>query len=374
MVTLQQVLPEAFPPQDNLFQTAFWGTFKYSCGQRPLFFSAVYSDDTLSLIFPFMVLIRNQNNSCYAYAPKAPSVQISPEKRGTLLEELSLALQQYLPPQCICIRYDLAWRSLYGKSEIVRTESVQLAMNWGTKTHNLRKAPQNYMCPDTIIINISLTPEQILSQMRTTTRNCIRRAYRSTINFAVSGKDELPSWYTIYRQTALRKNFFHENAEYFDRLFSHEHIQENTVPEPSPERERSSHVKKETVIPMDAPAPLPQFYIMTAEKEGNLLSGIIIALCGHNAYYMYAGSSLGQRELMPNYGLQWEAIRFARSKGCTNYDLMGIPPNNDAAHPMAGLYIFKTGFGGESVRFAGTWDFPYDTEAYTYFTLEEQMK
>ena len=75
---------------------------------------------------------------------------------------------------------------------------------------------------------------------------------------------------------------------------------------------------------------------------------------------MYAASSLEGWECMPNYGLQWEVMRFARTLGCTQYDLMGIPPNSDGENKMAGLYIFKTGFGGRKVRYGGTWDFPYN--------------
>jgi lipid II:glycine glycyltransferase (peptidoglycan interpeptide bridge formation enzyme) len=365
MVTIQKVRPEDFPVQDNLFQTAFWGMFKKNFGQQPFFFTATYSDKDVSLQFPFMVLVRShRNGSCYAYAPKAPSVSFPSEKQGILLEEIALAVKPAIPEQCICLRYDLAWKNRFCREEKVRPEAEQLLMNWGSETHNLRKAPGNYICPDTVIINIAAPPEQILSRMRSTTRNCIRRAYRSDIDFAIKGPEAVPDWYRLYSETARRKNFFYEKEEYFYRLFSH-----NTVRSP-PLNELPSHEK---IIPLDAPAPVPQFYIMTAEKDKKIISGIVIALSGHNAYYMYAGSSLKQRELMPNYGLQWEAVRFARSRGCTSYDLMGIPPDNNASDPMAGLYIFKTGFGGDKIRFAGTWDFIYDEDSYNYFILEEQL-
>ena len=375
MVAIEQVSPEAFPPEDNLFQTAFWGTFKKCAGQKPYFFSVTFTDDASSSVyaFPFLALLRSRHDgSCYAYAPKAPSLALPAEQRGTLLEELALALRPHVPENCICLRCDLAWRSQYGGEEIVKPETVQLALNWGTKTHKLRKAPGNHLAPDTVIINLSLTPERILSRMRATTRNCIRRSYRGGIDFAVGGIDILHDWYALYEETAKRKGFYYESEEYFNTLFSHKRIQENTFHEPPP-RKKIESIKKE-IIPLAAPAPLPQFHIMTASKGGKLLSGIVIALSGRNAYYMYAGSGTELRELMPNYGLQWEAIRFARSKGCTRYDLMGIPPNDDASNPMAGLYLFKTGFGGEKVRFAGSWDYPYDEEKYTYFRLEEQMR
>ena len=55
--------------------------------------------------------------------------------------------------------------------------------------------------------------------------------------------------------------------------------------------------------------------------------------------------------MMLGYGLQWEAILKARKSGCTQYDLLGIPPNGNPSHFMNGLYTFKTGFGGDVVRF-----------------------
>jgi lipid II:glycine glycyltransferase (peptidoglycan interpeptide bridge formation enzyme) len=194
--------------------------------------------------------------------------------------------------------------------------------------------------------------------MRQTTRNSIRKAYRSKVNFAVRGKGTLESWHRLYTDTAKRKHFYYESLPYFRRLFTEK-------------KERLTG--KNGTVPLSAPPPDPEFHILTARKDNVLLSGIVLALCGRTAYYMYAGSSLAQRELMPNYGLQWEAMLFARRKGCTAYDLMGIPPNGSKAHPMAGLYIFKTGFGGDHVRYCGAWDYLYDEEAYRYFCQEEQL-
>ena len=164
MVAIEQVSPEAFPPEDNLFQTAFWGTFKKCAGQKPYFFSVTFTDDASSSVytFPFLALLRSRHDgSCYAYAPKAPSIALPAERRGTLLEELALALRPHVPENCICLRCDLAWRSQYGGEEIVKPETAQLALNWGTKTHKLRKAPGNHLAPDTVIINLSLMPERI---------------------------------------------------------------------------------------------------------------------------------------------------------------------------------------------------------------------
>jgi lipid II:glycine glycyltransferase (peptidoglycan interpeptide bridge formation enzyme) len=52
---------------------------------------------------------------------------------------------------------------------------------------------------------------------------------------------------------------------------------------------------------------------------------------------------------------------------------MGIPPNNDSSSPLSGLYIFKTGFGGDVTHFYGTWDYPINHKEYTTFCTGESL-
>jgi lipid II:glycine glycyltransferase (peptidoglycan interpeptide bridge formation enzyme) len=41
---------------------------------------------------------------------------------------------------------------------------------------------------------------------------------------------------------------------------------------------------------------------------------------------------------------------------------------------MAGLYRFKTGFGGQSIHRSGCWDYPYKTFAYNLFNFAESLR
>jgi lipid II:glycine glycyltransferase (peptidoglycan interpeptide bridge formation enzyme) len=68
---------------------------------------------------------------------------------------------------------------------------------------------------------------------------------------------------------------------------------------------------------------------------------------------------------MPTYALQWEAMRWAKSRGCRVYDLWGIPDADeetleaeftDRSDGLWGVYRFKRGFGGEVVRYTGLWE------------------
>ena len=79
---------------------------------------------------------------------------------------------------------------------------------------------------------------------------------------------------------------------------------------------------------------------------------------------------------MPTYLLQWEAIRWAKGKGCQSYDLWGIPDAPEAeledafmerSDGLWGVYRFKRGFGGEVQRTIGTFDRVYQPLLYKLY-------
>ena len=77
---------------------------------------------------------------------------------------------------------------------------------------------------------------------------------------------------------------------------------------------------------------------------------------------------------MPNYALQWQAMRLARVEGCTVYDLFGIPRINDPSEAMFGLYRFKTGFGGSIFNRYGCYDYLLKRFRYSAFRRAEILR
>jgi lipid II:glycine glycyltransferase (peptidoglycan interpeptide bridge formation enzyme) len=77
---------------------------------------------------------------------------------------------------------------------------------------------------------------------------------------------------------------------------------------------------------------------------------------------------------MAPYALQVKAMEDAQEAGCEEYDLFGIPPNDDPSHPMAGLYRFKTGFGGRIVHRPGSLDYPCRPLVYRLFRTAETLR
>ncbi len=388
MVKITNAAPQDFSSTDVLFQTSFWGEFRQKItNQESLYFWVSYKSDEndKGVVFPFLVQARKYCGETYAYAQRAPAILVPEEKRAALLEELADEMKNHLPKETLFLRFDLPWNVpgvsnagerngsgsgfRAGHSAGHRAEMLELAMNFGSKFHNLRKAASNHLCPDTVIIDLRPSPEKLLSSMRQQTRNSIRRAYKEEVDFSIYDAkspdlaEKLEEWHEIYEETAKRKGFFFEKLDYFKTLFECAAKAENSEP----------RFEEKSNVPLDACVPPPKFYLFTASKNGKTLSGLVLAISAKRAYYMYAASSLAGRGCMPNYGLQWEVIRFARMKGCLQYDLMGIPQDSSKEDPMAGLYIFKTGFGGQKTHFGGAWDFPYDKERYQNFRVNETI-
>src|SRR5947209_2120934 len=102
--------------------------------------------------------------------------------------------------------------------------------------------------------------------------------------------------------------------------------------------------------------PSDEVRLYLADHEGDTLGGIIVFRFGKTAYYLFGGSGDRKRELMPNYLLHWHAMLDFRAMGCDTYDWWGIPEEPAPDHPWFGLYRFKTGFGGETVRYVGLYE------------------
>lgn len=103
-------------------------------------------------------------------------------------------------------------------------------------------------------------------------------------------------------------------------------------------------------------SPLDAARLYLAVHDGRPLAGILVVRFGPTATYLFGGSAGEQRELMPNYLLHWTAMQEFRALGCTRYDWWGIPIDPTPDHPWVGLYRFKTGFGGQSVRYLGLFE------------------
>ena len=108
--------------------------------------------------------------------------------------------------------------------------------------------------------------------------------------------------------------------------------------------------------------------ILEARREGELLASGMVVIEGDRSFYLFSGSrreERGEPKRYASYALQWAMMRLARERGARQHDLWGIaPPDAGPDHPWHGVGLFKKGFGGREVVWAGSWDLVVDPTLY----------
>jgi peptidoglycan pentaglycine glycine transferase (the first glycine) len=108
--------------------------------------------------------------------------------------------------------------------------------------------------------------------------------------------------------------------------------------------------------------------ILEASRDGELLASGMVVLEGDRSFYLFSGSRReepGEPKRYASYALQWEMMRYARGRGVRRHDLWGVAPLGAGPdHPWHGVGLFKKGFGGQEVGWAGSWDLVVDPTRY----------
>ena len=102
-------------------------------------------------------------------------------------------------------------------------------------------------------------------------------------------------------------------------------------------------------------AAVPTAGIHIASVAGEPVAGALMAHFGREAIYLYGGSIERYRDRQPSALLHASIMEAAVAAGCDTYDLWGIPPAEEPAHPWYGLRQFKLSLGGKECHAAGAW-------------------
>ncbi|MFP4426314.1 MAG: lipid II:glycine glycyltransferase FemX [Spirochaetaceae bacterium] len=340
---IEEIPVTALEPGDNLLQSPLWARAKRALGHGIRSFNYEVDGTHGTLL---TVLSPLGGGRRVAYAPWAPDEPISEGEQGRYLESVGELLGEELSGETIFVRFDLPWRSPYAEEEeeMPDTRFREMRMNFATEHWQLRKAPSDVQPPHTLVVDLAPREEEILARMHPKTRYNIRLARRRGVTVRESSPEELGRWYAIYEETMRRNHTRVHRKEFFDALL-----------------EAGEH---QAQIASPARTTLKLFL---AEEEGELRSGMILAMQGEYALYLYGASAGRGRGSMSTYALQWHAIRYAKAAGCAEYDLSGIPDDDAPSHPMHGLLRFKLGFGGHHVVRRGCWDYPLLEEEYARY-------
>jgi lipid II:glycine glycyltransferase (peptidoglycan interpeptide bridge formation enzyme) len=327
----------------SFLQSGFWGTFKARFGWEPLAF--LVDRGEAGGPRPLLVIRRPLGPGLsFAYVPWGPEWE-GPAGAGDLrvraLAELARRLGPRLPRNTAFIRFDPPWYREEGAA--VPEEPPAAGAGFGRP---FRRAAADIQPPDTVLVDLRLPPEAMLAAMKPKTRYNIGLAAKKGVTVRRAGEGELDVFYRLLSETARRDGIAVHGIEYYRSLFE---LARNYGGGGRPGNGPGGE-------PENGPAA-PDVRLYLAEHEGEALAAIVTLFRGNGAVYLYGASSDHKRNLMAPYALQWKAMEDAKAAGCTVYDLFGIPPNDDPGHPMAGLYRFKTGFGGRIIHRPGSRDY-----------------
>jgi lipid II:glycine glycyltransferase (peptidoglycan interpeptide bridge formation enzyme) len=189
---------------------------------------------------------------------------------------------------------------------------------------------------NTVTLDLTKTEDELLAAMKQKTRYNVRLAGRKGVIVRRGSADDFEMLYQMYAETAVRDGFTIRGEEYYLAVWQ-------------------TFSEAGMLVPL------------IAEVEDEPVAGLMLFDYGGTAYYLYGMSRAVHRNRMPTYLLQWEAIRAAKEKGCTRYDLWGAPDVFDQSDSMWGVYRFKRGLGGEVVRTVGAWDLPLRPFVYALY-------
>jgi lipid II:glycine glycyltransferase (peptidoglycan interpeptide bridge formation enzyme) len=181
---------------------------------------------------------------------------------------------------------------------------------------------------NTALIDLMLSEEEMLLSMKQKTRYNIRLAGKKGVVMRIGTLEDFAMLYKMYAETSVRDRFVIRDEGYYKAVW-------------------------EMFMSSEEPTCEP----LIAEVDGEPVAAIVVFYFAGCAYYVYGMSRDAHRERMPSYLLQWEAMKRAKAKGCTVYDLWGAPEVFDESDSMWGVYRFKEGLGGKVVRTLGAWDF-----------------
>ncbi len=182
-------------------------------------------------------------------------------------------------------------------------------------------APMHLHAELTRQLDLTKSEEQLMIEMRKTTRYEIRQAQKLEIKITTSTDlNDIEEFYNLQKETAQRQKFVE-----FDKRFLKEQFE---------------------VFAADK-----QVLLYTAYLGKVKLAQAFVIFYNQEADYHYGASTIDGRQYPGAYLVQWEAIKEAKKRGMKRYNLWGVAPEQQTDHRFWGVSVFKRGFGGEDLEY-----------------------
>jgi lipid II:glycine glycyltransferase (peptidoglycan interpeptide bridge formation enzyme) len=221
-------------------------------------------------------------------------------------------------------------------------KNVEIFRNFGFRNSPIHASAYE----STWKLDLRKSQEEILAQMRKTTRYLIRQAEKNP-DVLVEKSDKLtdfPIYQILNKEVAKRKKFVPFSDELIEKEFE--------------------------IFSQDN-----QALWFFGKYKGEAIAAALVIFWSGIAFYHQAASSSKFTKLAIPYLIQWEVIKEAKRRACEIYDFWGyIDPEKNPHHPWAGPSLFKRGFGGYQREYVRTQDFPLKNKYWLIYLFETFRK
>jgi lipid II:glycine glycyltransferase (peptidoglycan interpeptide bridge formation enzyme) len=327
-------------PRPHLLQTVEWARAKQPFGWTPHY--KTWEQDG-RLVAAAQILQRSirlplGRSLCMLYAPKGPL--LADWNDAALRARVLADLRDFAGEVgAFFIKIDPDFAYGYGLPGAADERKVAAAAEFVAelKAAGWRYSNEQVQMHNTMLIDVDKSEDQILAAMKQKGRYNLRLAQKKGVVVRRGTPADFPMIYKMYAETAVRDGFVIRSEEYYRAVWDEFYAAGMLAP-------------------------------LLAEVEGEVVAGLMLFMFGGQSWYIYGMSRDRHRELMPNYLLQWEAIRASREAGCKVYDLWGAPDEFAESDPMWGVYRFKLNLGAYEARHIGAWDLPTQPLVYLLYT------
>lgn len=311
-------------PKGHMLQTYAWSK------QKPYwtFRGIIVRDDSGEIKGAMSVLIRKIPMTPYTlmYAARGPVCDIHDKAMIAELLSGAKALAKEFRSYVLKIDPDVKY-----EDEDFRREMQELGFVLAPKAPNFGNIQPQYV----MRLDIKgLSEEEVMAQFKPKTRYNIRVALKKNVQVKICGTEAVADFHRIMVETGSRDGFMIRPQEYFADMLKN--LGEDV-----------------------------RLY-MAYTEEGEPIAGTIAVHVGNKVWYLYGASSNAHRNLMPNYLLQWEMIRWAIENKCDLYDFRGISGDLSEDNHLYGLYRFKSGFNAEFTEFVGEYRYVFHPLAFKF--------
>ena len=303
----------ASAPNSPILQSYEWGELKSRFGWQPL---RLAIEDSGKIVAGVSILKRTLpfRHSLF-YAPRGPVINF---KQRELLEFLLGAIEKEADKHhAVSLKVD---------AEIPEEDKEILD---ALRRLGFEPALKQIQPRATLLVDLSEDLDKLLMNFEEKTRYNIRLADKKGVVVREDLSEKgINNFYALYKATALRDKFLIHPLKYYQLI-------------------------REILFEKGMGTSFIAYY------ENKPIAAVLIFCFGSRVWYMYGASASEYRNLMPNHLLHWQVINWAKERNYKTYDLWGIPANPVEGHPLWGVYRFKKGFNGKSVKYIGAYDFPY---------------